>query len=343
MTSPESIAPSPNIRGPHPRPVVLVTRRLPEAVEARLTHSYHARLNPDDQPLAPDRLTAVAAEVGAEALLVCPTDRVDARVIEDLPGSVRILATFSVGYDHIDLAAVRRRSLVVTNTPDVVTEATAEITLLLMLGAARRAAEGERLMRAAPGSAAAWTGWAPTQLLGMQLTGRRLAILGMGRIGQAVARRARAFGMHIHYHNRTRLPSDTEDGAVYHADPDSLLTVADVLSLHCPATPDMQRWLDRTRINRLPRPCLVVNTARGSLIDDKALIDALASQRITAAGLDVYAGEPNIEPRYRELPNTFLLPHLGTATLDTRTAMGMRALDNLDAFFAGHRPPDRVA
>lgn len=323
------------------RPVVLVSRRLPEAVEARLAAGFEARLNPTDTPIGAAAWPEAAA--AADALLVCPADRLDAAVIAALPASVRMVATFSVGFDHIDLAAARQRGLVVTNTPDVVTEATAEITLLLILGAARRAGEGERTMRAAPGSAEAWTGWAPTQLLGLQLTGRRLGILGMGRIGQAVAHRAHAFGLAIHYHNRRRLPAEREGDAVYHAEAEDLLGVADVLSLHCPASPDRLGWLNAERIALLPHPCLVVNTARGSLVDDDALIAALAAGRVSAAGLDVYAGEPSIHPGYRRLPNTFLLPHLGTATLETRTAMGLRALDNLDAFFAGRTPPDRVA
>jgi len=320
---------------------VVLSRRLPSEVEARAARGYCLRDNPEDAPL--DAAALVARSAGAEALVVCPADRIPAATIAALPDSVRILATFSVGTDHIDLAAARTRGLVVTNTPDVLTDATAEIALLLMLGAARRAVEGERLARAAKGTPEAWTGWSPTQLLGRQLTGKRLAILGMGRIGRAVAARARAFGMVIHYSNRTRLPPELEQGAVFHADAEAMLGIADILTLHCPATAETRGWLDARRIGLMPEGAIVINTARGAVVCDAALIAALASGRLFAAGLDVYEGEPDLNPGYRALPNVFLLPHLGSATIETRTAMGFRALDNLDAFFAGREPPDRVA
>lgn len=317
------------------RPRLLLTRRLPDAVEARAQRDYDARLNPDDTALSGADIAAAAA--GMDAILCCAGDRLDAGALSTLPASVRILATFSVGTDHIDLTAAVARGLTVTNTPDVVTDATADIALLLMLGAARRASEGERMIRAGQ-----WTGWTPTQLLGTHLGGRRLGIIGMGRIGQAVARRAQAFGMTIHYSNRNRLPPDLEAGAVFHPDPDELLTVADVLSLHFPATADTRHWLNAERIERLPPGAIVVNTARGAVVDDGALIAALRAGRIAAAGLDVFENEPNLNPDYRDLPNTILLPHLGTATVDTRNAMGFRALDNLDAFFAGRTPSDKI-
>ncbi|MEI6559738.1 MAG: D-glycerate dehydrogenase [Rhodospirillaceae bacterium] len=322
------------------RQTVVLSRKLPPEVETEAASRYILRSNPDDLPL--DGATLAARCAGAAALVVCPADRMTAAVIAALPDSVRLLATYSVGTDHIDLAAARARGLVVVNTPDVVTEATAEIALLLMLGAARRAVEGERLARAARGSTGAWTGWAPTQLLGRQLSGKRLAVLGMGRIGQAVAARARAFGMSIHYSNRRRLPPDLEAGAVYHADAEEMLAVADVLTLHCPATAETRHWLDGRRLGLMPPGAIVINTARGTVVDDSALIAALTSGRLFAAGLDVYEGEPNLDPGYQALPNVFLLPHLGTATRETRNAMGWRALDNLDAAFAGREPPDRV-
>lgn len=321
---------------PAPRVALLVTRRLPAAVEARAAQGYDARLNPDDTPL--DAAGLVARADGAQGILCAAGDRLTAETIAALPASVRIVATFSVGTDHIDLAAAKARGLVVTNTPDVLTDATADIALLLMLGAARRASEGERLVRAG-----AWTGWTPTQLLGTHLGGKRLGIVGMGRIGQAVARRARAFGMTIHYSNRKRLPAELEEGAVFHADPEAMLAVSDVLSLHFPATPETTHWLNAARIDRLPPGAILVNTARGSVVEDTALIAALRSGRIAAAGLDVFENEPNLHPDYRTLDNAFLLPHLGSATVETRNAMGFKALDNLDAFFAGAEPPDRVA
>ena len=317
------------------RPVLVLTRRLPDAVEARAARDYDARLNPEDKALSGTDIAARAQ--GADGVLCSAGDRLDADAIKALPDSVRVLATFSVGTDHIDLSAAKARGLVVTNTPDVLTDATADIALLLMLGAARRASEGERMIRAD-----AWTGWTPTQLLGIHLGGKRLGIIGMGRIGQAVARRARAFGMTIHYSNRKRLPAELEQGAIFHADPEAMLAVSDVLSLHFPATPETRHWLNAARIERLPPRAVVVNTARGSVVDDEALIAALKSGRIAAAGLDVFENEPNLHPGYRGLENAFLLPHLGSATVETRNAMGFKALDNLDAFFAGAEPPDRV-
>ncbi len=316
---------------------VVFSRRLPAAVEARAAETYTLRANPQD--LALDAAELAERCQGAEALVVCPADRLSAATIAALPATLRIIGTFSVGTDHIDLDSVRARGWVVINTPDVLTDATADLAILLMLAAARRAGEGERLVRAGPG---VWTGWAPTQLLGLQVTGKRLGILGMGRIGQAVAARARAFGMIIHYSNRRRLPPQLEQGAVFHADPDDLLSHADFFSLHCPATAETRGWLNAERIARLPDNAVVINTARGAVVSDDALIQALASGRLFAAGLDVFEGEPNLRAEYRDLPNAVLLPHLGSATIETRNAMGFKALDNLDAFFAGREPPDRV-
>lgn len=317
------------------RPILLVTRRLPDAVEERAARDYDARLNRDDSSRSADALVSLAA--GAGGILCCPAEKLTADVIRALPDSVRILATFSVGTDHIDLAAARERGIVVTNTPDVLTDATADVALLLMLGAARRASEGERMLRAG-----GWPGWNPTQLLGTHLGGKRLAIVGMGRIGQAVAARARAFGMTIHYSNRRRLPPDQELGAVHHADADGMLAQADMLSLHFPATPETRHWLNADRIAKLPKGAVVVNTARGTAVDDEALIAAVAAGHVAAVGLDVFENEPNLHPGYRSLDRAFLLPHLGSATVETRNAMGFKALDNLDAFFAGREPPDRV-
>ncbi len=317
------------------KPVVLATRRLPRAVEARLESSYQARLNPDDRLYGGAEVVAKSA--GADALIPCPTDKLAGEVIDRLPPSVRVIATFSVGYDHIDLAAAKRRAIVVTNTPDVLTDATADIAMLLLLGAARRAHEGERMVRERT-----WTSWAPTGMLGTHFTGKRLGIFGMGRIGQAVARRARGFSMAIHYTDIRRLAPELEDGAIYHAYAEDMLPHCDFLTVHCPATPETHRFLNAARIARLPDGAIVVNTARGTVVDDEALIAALKSGKLAAAGLDVYDGEPNINPGYRALANTFLLPHLGSATRETRDAMGFTCLDNLDAFFAGREPPNRV-
>jgi lactate dehydrogenase-like 2-hydroxyacid dehydrogenase len=314
---------------------LLISRRLPPLVEQRAAKTYDARLNRDDVPYPADRLLALAE--GAAGLLVCPGNTVDAALIGKLPASVKIVATYSVGYDHIDVKAATQRGLVVTNTPEVLTDATADTAILLMLAAARRAGEGERLLRAKQ-----WDGWKPTQLLGTHITGKRLGILGMGRIGQAVARRARGFDMTVHYYDIRRLPPELEHGAIFHADPNEVLAIADVLSLHMPASAETTKFLNAARIERLPQGAIVVNSARGALVDDDALIAALKSGRIAAAGLDVYANEPNLHPGYLTLENACLLPHLGSATVETRNAMGFRALDNLDAFFAGKAPPDRV-
>ncbi len=318
------------------KPVVLVTRNLPEAVEARLARDYAPRLNPTDKLYARGELIEAARD--ADAILPCHTEHLTAEVIGELPERVRIIANFSVGYDHVDTAAAKARGIVVTNTPDVLSDATAEIATLLILGAARRAGEGERLVRAAE-----WRDWSPAFMVGRQVTGKRLGIVGMGRVGQVVARRARGFDMQIHYYNRARLGPDAEAGAVYHDSVEDLLPGCDVLSLNCPATPETRHLLNAGRIALLPDGAIVVNTARGALVDDAALIAALRSGKLAAAGLDVFNDEPDIHPDYRTLENAFLLPHIGSATRETRDAMGFRALDNLDAFFAGREPGDRVA
>jgi len=318
------------------RPELLITRRLPEAVETRAGRDYRARLNPTDTPYNGDGIVRAAQDCAG--ILCTTTDRVDAGVIGRLPDSVRVIATFSVGFEHIDLAAAAARHIVVTNTPDVLTDATADIALLLILGAARRASEGERLIREQ-----AWQGWAPTHLLGTHVGGKRLGILGMGRIGRAVASRARAFGMHVHYNNRSRLAPELEQGAEFHASAEDLLRVSDILSIHAPLTRETRHFINAARIALLPPGAIVVNTARGGVIKDDDLIAALRSGRLAAAGLDVFEGEPRLHPDYPGLANTFLLPHLGSATRETREAMGFRALDNLDAFFAGKPPRDRVA
>jgi lactate dehydrogenase-like 2-hydroxyacid dehydrogenase len=319
-----------------PKPRVFVTRRLPAAVEARLSHDYQPVLNPSDKLYSAEEI--VAGSAGCDALLPCPTDKLTTDVVSRLPDSIRVIATFSVGHEHIDLAACKARGIVVGNTPDVLTDATADIALLLMLGAARRAHEGERMVR--EGS---WGAWEPTGMLGVHMTGKRLGIYGMGRIGQAVARRARAFDMTIHYHNRTRLSSELEQGAVFHAKAEDMLPHCDFLSINAPSSSETNGFLDARRIALLPDGAIVVNTARGPLVDDVALIAALTSGKLAAAGLDVYTGEPKINPAYRPIKNAFLLPHLGSATTETRNAMGFKALDNLDAFFAGRSLPSRVA
>ncbi len=318
------------------KPKLLVTRRLPEAVETRLERDYLAVLNKDDH--SHTAATIIAAGAGMDGLLVTPADRVDGGTIGRLPDSVRIIATFSVGYEHIDVDAAKSRGMAVTNTPEVLTDATADVAMLLLLGASRRAQEGTAMLRAGR-----WTGWRPTQLMGIQTTGKRLGIVGMGRIGRAVAGRARAFGMEIHYCDARRLEPRLEMGATFHARAEEMLPLCHFLSLHCPLTPETAKFLDARRIALLPDGAVVVNSARGGVVDDGALIAALKSGKLAAAGLDVFDGEPDLDPGYLEVDNAFLLPHLGSATIETRDAMGFKALDNLDAFFAGREPPDRVA
>ncbi|WP_342642215.1 2-hydroxyacid dehydrogenase [Rhodoligotrophos ferricapiens] len=310
-----------------------MSQKLPAEVEARLAAHYQAIFTPEDA--SHDAAGLIAHAANCDGMLVTPADRLTQGVIEQLPETVRIIATFSVGYDHIDVAAAKRRGITVTNTPDVLTDATADIAMLLILGAARGAFWGERMVREQR-----WSRWAPTKPLGTHVTGKRLGILGMGRIGQAVARRARAFDMEIHYHNRTRLAYELENGAHFHSVLDHMLPHCDFLSINCASTPETRNAINAQTISLLPDGAIIVNTARGDIIDDDALIAALKSGKLAAAGLDVFRGEPNIDPRYRELGNVFLLPHLGSATLETRNAMGHRAVDNLDQFFRGERPRD---
>ncbi|MEK9968255.1 MAG: D-glycerate dehydrogenase [Ferrovibrio sp.] len=314
------------------RPVVFVTRKLPPAVEARVARDYDARLNADDRICSADELVSGAA--GAAAMLICTSEKITADLVAQLPDSLKVISTFSVGHEHMDLAACRKRGIVAANTPGAMTEATANVALLLMLGAARRAYEAQQMVRQGE-----WRGWTSTMLLGVDFSGRRLGIFGMGRIGQAVADRARAFGLQVHYHNRRRLPEGEEKGAIFHASLDSLLAVSDILSINAPSTAETRHILNAAAIARMPDGAIVVNTARGDMVDDAALIAALKSGRLRAAGLDVFAGEPQLNPAYLDLPNAYLLPHLGSATIETRDRMGFMALDNIDAVLQGRPAP----
>ena len=318
------------------RPKLLITRKLRPAVEGRAARDYDVVLNPEDRVLSDAELIAACRAV--DAVLPCHSERFTAEVLDAIGPGLRIIANHSVGTDHVDLEAARKSGVVVTNTPDVLSEATAEIAMLCMLGAARRGAEGDALVRSG-----AWNFWSPAFMVGRQVSGKRFGIVGMGRVGQVTAERARGFGMQVHYHNRRRLPPHQEKGAVFHDSLESLIAVSDVLSLHCPATPENAGLLNARTLALLPERAIVVNTARGALIDEGALISALSSGRLFAAGLDVFQTEPGGNPDLSRLPNVFLLPHIGSATEETRDAMGFRALDNLDAFFGGQEPQDRVA
>ncbi|MFP4274687.1 MAG: 2-hydroxyacid dehydrogenase [Paracoccaceae bacterium] len=317
------------------RPVIWIPRRLSEATMARARRDYEVIDNPADTPGTAEQIVAMSAL--ADGMIPCHSEHFSADVVARLDPRLKIVANHSVGVDHCDLAALAARGIVVTNTPDVLSDATAEIAMLLMLGAARRAVEGDTLVRQGR-----WDSWSPAFMVGKQVTGARLGIVGMGRVGRAFARKARGFDMQIHYHNRSRLAPEEEEGAVFHADLDSLLDVSDFLSLHCPATPETAGLMDAARLARLPRGAVLVNTARGALVDEAALLAAIESGRLSAAGLDCFAIEPGGNPAFAAHDNIFMLPHIGSATVTTRDAMGFRALDNLDAFFAGKPPQDRL-
>jgi lactate dehydrogenase-like 2-hydroxyacid dehydrogenase len=312
----------------------LVTRRIPGTALDRLAAEHE--LDVWEERLPPSRELLRDRAAGAEGLLCMLTDPVDRELIEAAT-ALRAISTYAVGTDNIDLDAASSRGIPVGHTPDVLTEATADVAMLCLLGAARRAFEGEALLRTG-----CWSGWTPTQLLGLELNGAVLGIVGMGRIGQAVARRARAFGMRIHYHGRQRLPPELEQGAWFHHTLESLLPEARFLSLHCPATAETERMINAETLALLPRGAVLINTARGALLDDDAVLEALDSGQLFAAGCDVYAGEPDLHPGYRTRRNGFFLPHLGSATIETRNAMGFRCLDNLDALFAGRPAPDAL-
>lgn len=319
------------------KPTLFVTRKLPPDVEARLRRDYDALHNEDDVAYGPDDLVRLSMETKCEGILTCGTEKWTADVISRLPDHVKILATFSVGYDHIDVEAAEKKGLIVTNTPDVLTAATADISMLCLLGAGRQAQNSEKVLREG-----GWGRWDPMGMLGVDVTGKKLGIYGMGRIGQAVAQRARGFEMEIHYCNRTRLPADKELGAIHHPTAEDMLPHCQFLSINSPGGADTLHFLNAERIALLPDGAVVANTARGTVIDDNALIPALQSGKVGGAGLDVFENEPNFDKRYLDLDNVFLLPHVGSATIETRNGMGFRALDNLDAYFAGKGPGDRV-
>ncbi len=315
------------------RPTVWIPRRLSDATLERAQADYNCIINWDDTESSADEIVAMSARV--DAIIPCHSERFTAEVAARLDPRLKVIANHSVGVDHCDLPALRARGIAVTNTPDVLSDATAEIAMLLMLGAARRAVEGDRLVRTR-----AWDFWSPSFMVGKQVSGSRIGIVGMGRVGRALARMARGFDMEIHYHNRSRLTPDEEAGATYHATLDSLLRVSDFLSLHCPATPETTGLINSATLSMLPEGAVLVNTARGALVNEAALMAALDSGRLAAAGLDCFVTEPGGNPALAVYESVFMLPHIGSATVKTRDAMGFRALDNLDAFFAGKTPKD---
>ncbi len=319
------------------KPRVFVTRKLPDVIETRMMELFDVRLNLADTPMSTDELASAATE--ADVLVPTVTDRVDRRIIEAAGDRLRLIANYGAGVDHIDLSAAVRRGITVTNTPDVLTEDTAEMTMALILAAPRRLTEGERLLREGR-----WTGWSPTWMLGHRVSGKRLGIVGMGRIGQAVARRARGFDMAIHYHNRRRVHPDIEAEleATYHDSLDQMLARMDIITIHCPHTPATYHLLSARRLRLLQPQAYIVNTARGEIIDELALIAMLRNGDIAGAALDVFENEPHFNPKLLTLDNVVLLPHMGSATIEGRIGMGESVLVNIRSFVDGHAPPNRI-
>ncbi|MDP6882832.1 MAG: D-glycerate dehydrogenase [Rhodospirillales bacterium] len=322
---------------PKKKPLVIVTRRLPDAIETRMMELFDARLNLDDKPF--DKVALIEAAAIADVMVPTVTDRVDAEVIAAARDAMTLIANYGTGVDHIDLAAAHGRGITVTNTPDVLTEDTADMTMALILAVPRRLAEGERLMRGGT-----WDGWSPTWMLGNRVNGKRLGIIGMGRIGQAVARRAGGFGLSIHYHNRHRVHADIENAleATYWESLDQMLARMDIISVNCPHTPATYHLLSARRLKLIQPHAYIVNTARGEVIDETALTQLLISGDIAGAGLDVFENEPAVNPKLLTHDNALLLPHLGSATLEGRIDMGDKVIANIKAFTDGHKPPDRV-
>jgi len=319
------------------KPVVVVTRKLPDPIETRMMELFDARLNHDDRPMS--RAALIEAVRDADVLVPTVTDRIDAGVLSQAGPSLRLIANFGTGVDHIDLATARARAITVTNTPGVLTEDTADMTMALILAVPRRLVEGERLVRSGN-----WSGWSPTLMLGHRIWGKRLGIVGMGRIGQAVARRAKAFGMAIHYHNRKRVHPDIEAEleATYWESLDQMLARMDVITIHCPHTPATFHLLSARRLELLPKHAYLVNCARGEIVDENALTRMLVRGDLAGAGLDVFEHEPAVNPKLLALDNVVLLPHLGSATEEGRIDMGETVLINIKTFSDGHPPPDRV-
>lgn len=328
---------SPLPEKPIARPVVVLTRKLPAETEARMADLFDVRCRADDAPMT--RVELVAAAQQADVLVPTITDAIDADLIAAAGPRLGLIANFGNGIDHIDLDAARERKIIVTNTPGVLTDDTADMAMALIVLIARQIVTGMRLVREGK-----WQGWSPSTLLGHRIGGKRLAILGMGRIGQAVAHRARGFGLEVVYHNRHRLPASLETilGARFEPELDRLVAEADILSLHCPATAETHHILSAARIAAMKPGAYVVNTARGELIDEEALIAALASGHLGGAALDVVEHEPAVDPRLLKLPNVLIVPHLGSATFEGRAATGERVIANIRFWADGHRPPDQV-
>jgi glyoxylate reductase len=323
------------------KPVVVITRKLPEPVETRMRELFDARLSADDHPMPPDELAAAMRE--ADVLVPTLTDRIDEALLDRIGGRLKLIASYSNGVDHIDVAAAAKRGITVTNTPNVLNEDTADMTMALILAVPRRLTEGAGLLKAT----GRWQGWSPTWMLGRRIWGKRLGIIGMGRIGTAVARRAKAFGLSIHYHNRHRVDAKTEEllEATYWDSLDQMLARMDIISVNCPSTPASFHLLSARRLELIQPSAYIVNTARGDIIDEAALIKLINDGRIAGAGLDVFEHEPAVNPKLLKLAEkgkVVILPHMGSATIEGRIDMGEKVIINIRTFFDGHKPPDRV-
>jgi len=304
---------------------VFVTRKLLKSNEKRMSEIWDAKLNSEDKIYSQSELVELSRD--CDGILCSIVDKFDSETINKLSDKVKIISNFAVGFGNIDVKAAKKKNIVVTNTPDVLTDATAEIAILLLLGAARRATEGRKWV-----DKKNWS-WSVDFLIGKQLTGKPLGILGMGRIGRAIAERAKSFGMKIHYYNRKRLPSNLENGAIYHESLKSLIEVSDFFSINCPATEETKKIINEKTLTYFPNGTVIINSARGDMIDDDAMVNSLKSGKVFALGLDVYNGEPDIHPQYLKLDNVFILPHLGSATEKTRIAMADLAISNIEEYF----------
>lgn len=323
--------------GNNSRTKVVVTRKLPDSIETRMAELFNVSLNLADKPLNADELKK--AVKNAHVLVPTVTDTIDADIIAAAGENLRLIANFGAGVDHIDVAAAQEKGITVTNTPGVLTEDTADLTMALLLSVPRRLFEGEKILRAGE-----WSGWTPTFLMGHRIQGKRLGIIGMGRIGRAVARRAKAFNIAVHYHNRSRLPEQIEQEleVTYWDDLDQMLTRMDFVSVNCPLTDETKHLMDRTRLKKMQPHAVLINTARGGIVDEEALADLIEVGRIAGAGLDVFEEEPSINAKLLELENVVLLPHMGSATIEGRVGMGEKVLINIRTYMDNHRPPDRV-
>lgn len=319
------------------KPLVIVTRRLPELVEARLMELFNTKLSLDDKPFSKNQLIDAVKE--ADILLPTVTDIIDKDVIENASSKLKLIANFGNGTDHLDLVAAQKKKIIVTNTPGVLTEDTADMVMGLLLSVPRKVIEGENLIRSGK-----WEGWSPTHMMGRRIWGKRLGIIGMGSIGQAVARRAIGFGLNIHYHNRNRLPDVIEEShqATYWEDLDQMLPKMDIISINCPSTPETYHLLSRARLSTLQPHAYIINTSRGKVVNEEALAELLSIGKIAGAGLDVFEREPSVSEVLLGAPNTVLLPHMGSATVEARIEMGEKVIINIQTLLNGHRPPDRI-